>query len=146
MGGWSFDLDCSVIMQPNPGWGIIVNFKTIPCIGSAEATICLCFTEGALLDRQQPWTILSEGWSMEIPEYRFQTSIGGAELVKSRVGAICSFAKLFPIMHVEQDLLQHYGVASTLSSTLSTPELEFLFAWTISANSTFKECLVCNNL
>ena len=37
-------------------------------------------------------------------------------------------------------------VASTLSSTLSTLKLEFLFAWTISANSTFKELVVCNNL
>ena len=50
--GWGSDLDCNVIMQPNPGWGIIVNFKTILCIVLAEASICLCFAKGALLDRR----------------------------------------------------------------------------------------------
>ena len=54
--------------------------------------------------------------------------------------------KLFPTGYVKQDLLQHCGGVSTLSSTLSTSELELFFAWTISANSTFKKLVVCNNL
>lgn len=52
MGGWGSELDRSGIMQPNPGWGVIVNIKTIPSITIAETIICLCFAEGAMLDRR----------------------------------------------------------------------------------------------
>ena len=43
MGGCGFDLDYIVIIQLNLGWGIIVNFRTVPCIASAWTNIDLCF-------------------------------------------------------------------------------------------------------
>ena len=73
-------------------YGIIVDFKTLPCIASAEATICLCFTEGALLDRRTTLDNLFGGMKFENTRRRIPyISSGGAELVKSRVGVMRSF-------------------------------------------------------
>ena len=92
MGGCGFDLDCKVIIQPNFGWGIIVNFRTVPCIVSAEATICLYFVEGALLDRQKTLDNLVAGMKSGCSRIRIRDiSSGGAELVKNRVGVMRSF-------------------------------------------------------
>ena len=93
VGDWDsdLDLDYSVIMQPNLGWGIIANFRTIPYIASTETTICLCFAKCALLDRRTTLDnlvggIKSENSGILIPDI----SSGGAELVKSRVGVMRS--------------------------------------------------------
>ena len=37
--------------QPNPGRGIMVTFKIVPSIACADATICICFVDGAVADR-----------------------------------------------------------------------------------------------
>ena len=82
MGGCGSQLDCRVIMQPNLDWGIIVNFWTIPCIASIEATICLCFAEGALLDHQTTLDNLVGGMKSGCFAIRiWDISSGGAELV-----------------------------------------------------------------
>ena len=58
-------MDYSVIMQPSFDQVIIVNFETISCIASAEATICLCFAEGAMLDRRTTLDNLVKGMKHE---------------------------------------------------------------------------------
>jgi hypothetical protein len=92
MGGCESVLDCIVIIQPDLGWRIIVNFITKPCIVSAKATICLCFTEGALLDRRTTLDNLVVGMKLGCFGIRTQDiSSGGAELVKNRIGVMRSF-------------------------------------------------------
>ena len=39
-----------MIIQPNQGCGIMVTFKMDPSIARTEATICICFVDGAMLD------------------------------------------------------------------------------------------------
>ena len=92
MGGCGSNLDCTVIMQPNPGWGIIVIFRTVLCIPLAEATICLCFAEGALLDFRTSLDNLVGGMKSRCSGTRIWDIFnGGAELVKSRIGVIRFF-------------------------------------------------------
>ena len=45
-------LDCNMITQPNPRRGIMVTFKMDPSIAHIEATICICFVDGAMLDHR----------------------------------------------------------------------------------------------
>ena len=92
MGGWGSDLDYSVIMQPNLDWGIIINCKKILCIALAEATICLCFAEGALLDRRTTLANLVRGMKSGWSAIRTRDiSSGKSELVKNRVDVMRSF-------------------------------------------------------
>ena len=44
-------LECNMIMQPNLGRGIMITLKMDPSIAHAEATIFICFVDGAMLDR-----------------------------------------------------------------------------------------------
>ena len=91
MGGWDSDLDCSVIMQRNPGWGIMVNFITTMHSFSRGNHLPLLY-EGALLDRRTTLDNLVGGmksWSFGI--WFPDLSSGGAELVKSRVRVMRSF-------------------------------------------------------
>ena len=79
-------------MQPNPGWGIIVNVRTIPYIAFEKATICLYFPEGELLDLQTTLDNLVEGMKSGFSGTRIRDiSSGGAELVKTGVGVMRSF-------------------------------------------------------
>ena len=41
-----------MITQPNPGREIMATFKMDPSIIRAEATICICFVDGTMLDRR----------------------------------------------------------------------------------------------
>jgi len=40
-----------MITQPNPGRRIMVTFNMAPSIARADATICICFVDGAVADR-----------------------------------------------------------------------------------------------
>ena len=40
-----------MITQPNPRRGIMVIFNKVPFIACADATICICFVDGAVADR-----------------------------------------------------------------------------------------------
>ena len=92
MGGCGSNLDCRVIIQPNPGWGIIINFRTVPCIALVEATICVCFAEGALLDLRTTLDNLVGGMKSGCYGTRIRDiSNGGVELVNNRVGVMRSF-------------------------------------------------------
>ena len=44
--------DCKVMIQPNPGWGIMVTLRMDAAIFCAEPMLSSCFDEGPLLDRQ----------------------------------------------------------------------------------------------
>ena len=46
----SAGLDCNMITEPNPGRGIMVTFKMVSSIARADATICICFVDGAVAD------------------------------------------------------------------------------------------------
>ena len=79
-------------MQPNFDWRIIVNFRTIPCVALADATIYLYFVKGALLDRRTTLDNLVGGMKSGNSGTRIQDICSGrAELVKNRVGVIRSF-------------------------------------------------------
>jgi hypothetical protein len=55
-------LDCKVSTQPNPGRGIIVTLRMVPFIARADATICICFVDGAVADRLVVLDCLEEGY------------------------------------------------------------------------------------
>ena len=44
-------LDYNMITQPNPRRGIMVTFNMIASMARADATICICFVDGAVADR-----------------------------------------------------------------------------------------------
>ena len=50
-----------MIMQPNPGRGIIVTFNMVPSIACAGATICSCFIDGAVAYRIVVLDYLEDG-------------------------------------------------------------------------------------
>ena len=39
------------MMQPNPGWKIMVTFKMDPCIARVDVTFCISFEDSRLVDR-----------------------------------------------------------------------------------------------
>ena len=50
-----------MITQPNPRRGIMVTFKMVPSIARADATICICFVDGAVADHLVDLDCLEEG-------------------------------------------------------------------------------------
>jgi hypothetical protein len=55
-------LDCKVSTQPNPGREIIVTLRMVPSIARANATIYICFVDGAVADRLVVLDYLEEGY------------------------------------------------------------------------------------
>ena len=88
------DLDSKVSTQPNPRRGIIVTFRIVPSIAHVDATICICFIDGAVTDRLVVLDCLDEGFGLagtSTPE----RSKWGAEVLKRRVDVMrfCSGSK-----------------------------------------------------
>ena len=50
-----------MITQPNPGHEIMVTFNMVPSIVCVDATICICFVDGAMADRLVVLDCLEEG-------------------------------------------------------------------------------------
>lgn len=85
-------MDCKVSTQPNPGRGIIVTFRMVPSIARADATICICFVDGAVADRLVALDCLEEGYESGLAGTSTpERSRGGAEVLKRRVGVMRSF-------------------------------------------------------
>ena len=61
-------------------------------IARAEATICICFVDGAVADRLVVLDYLEKGYESEmVGTFTPERSKGGAELLKKRVGVMRSF-------------------------------------------------------
>jgi hypothetical protein len=78
--------------QPNPGRGIIVTLRMVPSIARADATICICFVDGAVADRLIVLDCLEEGYESRLARMSTpKRSRGGAVLLNRRVGIMRSF-------------------------------------------------------
>ena len=81
-----------MIMQPNPGRGIMITFNMLLSIARADATICICFVDGVVADRLVVLDCLEKGYeSGLVGTSTTEWSRGGVEVLKRRVGVMCSF-------------------------------------------------------
>ena len=71
-----------MITQLNLRRGIMVTFKIVPYITRADATICICFFDGSVVDLD----CLEEGSEFELVRMStLERSRGGADVLKREV-------------------------------------------------------------
>ena len=81
-----------MITQPNPRPRIMVTFIMVPSIARADATICICFVDGAVADRLVVLDCLEEGYESGLAGTSTpERSSGGVDVLKRRVGVMRSF-------------------------------------------------------
>ena len=86
-------LDCKVSTKPNPWRGIIVTFRMVPSIARADTTICICFVDGAVVDRLIVLDCLEEGYESGLAGTSTpERSRGRAVVLNRRVDVIRSSA------------------------------------------------------
>jgi hypothetical protein len=55
-------LEYNIITQPNSGHEIMMTFKMVPSIARTDATICICFVDGAVVDHLVVLDCMEEGY------------------------------------------------------------------------------------
>ena len=70
----------------------MVTFKIVPSIARADATICICFADGAVADRLVVLDCLEEGYESGLAEMSTpERSSGRLDVLKRRVCVMRSF-------------------------------------------------------
>jgi hypothetical protein len=81
-----------MITQPNPRRGIVVTFKMVPSITRADATICICFVDGAMADRLVVLDCVEEKYNSGLAGTSTpERSREKADVLRRRVGVMRSF-------------------------------------------------------
>jgi hypothetical protein len=81
-----------MITQPNSRCGIMVTLKMVMSIARADATICICFVNGAVADRLVVLDCLEERYESELVGMSTPKRLrGGADVLKRRVGVMRFF-------------------------------------------------------
>jgi hypothetical protein len=81
-----------MITQPNRGRGIMMTSNMVPSIANTDATICICFVDGAVADPLVVLDCLEEGYDFGLAGTSIAgRSSGGADVLKRRVGVVHFF-------------------------------------------------------